>query len=113
MSGQTSTKTGVAPSNETTSAEEKKVKSGTKTASPSPTPHALRARVRASVPLAQVRQCFTPTYSASWASSSLTWGPMIYLLLEATESMAASMSFFKTRYCLDKSRKFTLIIIRN
>ncbi len=73
----TSTKMGVAPSRETTSAEEKKVKSGTNTASPGPMPQAFNARVRASVPLAQVRQCFTPTYWASSFSNCFTSGPMM------------------------------------
>ncbi len=50
----------------------KKVKSGTKTASPGPMSQTIRARVRASVPLAQVMQCFVPVYAARAVSSSLT-----------------------------------------
>ncbi len=61
VAGSTSTNTGMAPTKGTTSPLEKNVKSGTKTASPSPTPQARRASSRASVPLAQVRQWSTAT----------------------------------------------------
>ena len=44
-----------------TSAEAKKVKAGTKTASPGFTSQAFKANNRASVPLLQAMQCFTPT----------------------------------------------------
>lgn len=54
---------GVAPSIETTSAVAKKVKSGTKQASPAFKSHVFKANVNASVPFAQLIQCFTPTYS--------------------------------------------------
>ena len=77
VSSSISIKTGVAPSKETTSADAKKVKSGTNTASPAPMPQALRARVSASVPLAQDIQCLTPTYSAKEASNSFTALPII------------------------------------
>ncbi len=103
VSPSTSTKTGVAPSSEMTSAEEKKVKSGTNTASPAPMFHTFRARVSASVPLPHEMQCFTPTYSASPASSSFTGRPMIKALDAATSIMAASMSCFSTLYCFLKS----------
>ena len=65
VSSSTSTNMGVAPSKATTSADAKNVKSGTNTASPSLTSQAIKARVRASVPLAHDMQCFTPTYSAN------------------------------------------------
>ena len=39
---------------------------------------ARKAISRLSVPLATVMQCFTPTYSASAASSSVISGPMMY-----------------------------------
>ena len=61
VSASTSTNTGVAPSKETISAEAKKVKSGTNTASPGPMPHTFSANDKASVPLAQVTQWLTPT----------------------------------------------------
>ncbi len=61
VSSSTSTKTGVAPRKETTSEEAKKVKSGMKTASPALMSQAMRSIRRASVPLPQVMQCFTPT----------------------------------------------------
>ena len=53
--------TGVAPSRAGASPLAKKVKSGTNTASPGPTPHAMSASCKASVPLAHVTQCLTPT----------------------------------------------------
>ena len=96
VSRSTSTKTGVAPSSEITSAEEKKVKSGTNTASPAPMFHTFRARVSASVPLPHEMQYFTPTYSASSFSSSFTGLPIIKALDAATSTIAASMSHFNT-----------------
>ena len=52
-----------------------KVKAGTNTASPLPTPSAIRASSRASVPLAQLMQCLAPQNAASCRSSSPTSGP--------------------------------------
>ena len=103
VSRSTSTNTGVAPAWDTISPEEKNVKSGTNTASPSLIPQAIIAIVSASVPLAQVTQCFTPTYSASSFSKSFTCCPLIKLQFVATSTMAASMSFFNTWYCCFKS----------
>ncbi|MNU90301.1 hypothetical protein D3C71_801640 [compost metagenome] len=51
-------KTGSASNQGTTSAVAAKVKLGTKTASPRPTPQAISGRARASVPLAQPKACF-------------------------------------------------------
>ena len=51
----TSTKTGVAPNQATTSAVAAKVKAGTSTASPGPMPFAISASPSASVPLAQAQ----------------------------------------------------------
>ena len=71
-----------------TSAEAKKVKLGTNTASPGCTPKAFKASSRASVPLLQAMQCLAPTYSANAVSISLIFGP-ITKALEATTSMMA------------------------
>ena len=62
----TSTNTGTAPACETISPDEKNVKSGTNTASPSLIPQAIIAIVSASVPFPHVIQCLTPTYSSSF-----------------------------------------------
>jgi hypothetical protein len=59
--GSTSTNIGVAPTKDTTSAVAKKVKSGTKTASPLPIFHAVSTNDKASVPFAHEIQCLTPT----------------------------------------------------
>ena len=77
LSSSTSTNTGVAPSQATTSAVATKVNAGTKTASPGFRPQAISTSASASVPLAQLTQCFAPQNSASCASSSRTSGPMM------------------------------------
>ena len=61
-----------APNMAAGSVEEMKVMSGANTASPSPTPSAMKASWSASVPLAQVMQCLRPVKAASCASSSFT-----------------------------------------
>ena len=71
-----SMKTGVAPVQGTISAVAQKVKEGTKTASPAPTPHAFSGRTRASVPLPQPSACFAPPNAARACSNSRTGGPM-------------------------------------
>ena len=85
---------------------EKNVKSGTNTASPSPIPHALRARVIASVPFAQVMQCFTPTYSASSFSRLGTAGPEMKFAPTQTSLMLLSISSCNFLYCFCKSLNF-------
>ena len=84
----------MAPSEAGHSPLEKNVKSGTKTASPSPIPQTFKARVIASVPFAQVTQCFTPTYSANWFSNSFTSGPEIYRAEAQTDWTFLSISSF-------------------
>ena len=69
------------------------MKSGTNTASPGPTPQAMSISARASVPLPQVTQCFTPTYRASRSSSALTFAPPI----KPAEAMTSAAS----RYAAD------------
>ena len=112
VSSSTSTKTGVAPRIATTSPDEKNVKSGTNTASPSPIPQAISASSSASVPFPQVTQCFTPTYAASFSSSSETLLPPINLLLAITSSIWRSMSFLSAAYCFFKSLN-SIIFLRS
>ena len=76
--GSMSTKMGVAPSSAGSSAVAKKVKGGTKTASPGPMPQAMSGMSSASVPEAQVMQCRAPVKAHRAASSSATSGPMMY-----------------------------------
>ena len=78
VSRSTSTNTGVAPRKATTSPVAKKVKSGTKTASPFNTPGLQNQRHGLSA-VAQVTQCLTPTYSANRSSSSATSFPPMKL----------------------------------
>ena len=74
-----STKTGVAPRREIASAVAMNVNGVVKTASDGPTPSAINAIKRASVPLEQDIAYLAPTYSANFSSNSATSGPMIYL----------------------------------
>ena len=57
----------------------------------------------ASVPLAQVTACLTPTYSASCCSNSCTSGPIIYLPCSSTVRMRASILSCRCLYCACKS----------
>ncbi len=84
VASSTSTNIGVAPLKETISPVEKKVKSGTKTASPSFISQAIIRSVMASVPFAQVIQCLTPTYSANLCSRVFTPFPPIKFVLFKT-----------------------------
>ena len=68
----TFTNIGVAPTADTISPDEKKVKSGTYTASPGPIPQAINANCNASVPLAHDTHSATPTYSANSFSNCCT-----------------------------------------
>src|SRR5271157_586692 len=103
-----STNTGVAPRRAMTSAVVIKVKVVVKTASPGPTPSAIRGRRRASVPLEQARQYFVPAYAASDSSSSAISLP----LTNAVFSKMASSLFCKdgrmSWYCFFRSMKSIL-----
>lgn len=98
-----STNTGVAPTSEITSAVEMKVKGTVITSSPGPMPRAINAIWRESVPLETVRQCLTPTYSASCFSSSATCGPRMYCPSSRTSWMAAFISSLWSWYCFFRS----------
>jgi hypothetical protein len=77
VSGSTSTKIGVAPSQATTSAVAAKVKLGHKIASPGHTALAISTRASASVPLAQEITSDAPQNAARSLSIVLTSGPMM------------------------------------
>ena len=82
------------------------MKSGTKTASPEPTPSARIARVSAYVPFPHVTQWLTPTYEASSLSNSWTGAPLMNADDSNTPRTAASISSRSASYCLPKSLKF-------
>lgn len=86
----------------------KKVKSGTNTASPTPISHAIRASCKASVPLAQAMQCFTPTNSESRSSNCVTCGPLIKCVPNRTSCIDESMCSLCRKYCVFRSRNSTL-----
>ena len=69
VASSTSTKTGVAPVRATASPVAQKVKDGHSTASPGPTPFAIKIIKSASVPLEQVTTCLALEKAASAASS--------------------------------------------
>src|SRR5215210_1671114 len=78
VSGSTSAKTGVPPSQSTASAVAKKLKAGTMTSSPGSRPSARRERISASVPLATATHAGSSRSSAKAFSNSRTSGPRTY-----------------------------------
>ena len=54
------------------------VNDGTNTASPGPIPHAIKTKLRASVPFAQVSAYFAPVNSLKSDSKDFTSGPIMY-----------------------------------
>src|SRR5262245_7882990 len=95
----TSTNTGVAPTNATTSAVAQNVNDGQTTASPGPTPVARNASTRASVPLAQVTTWRAPQNAASSASKARTSGPRMNWQWLSTRATAASTAGPRRRRC--------------
>src|ERR1700730_3748465 len=105
VSSRTSTKTGVAWTSATTSAVAAKVNVGQNTASPAPTPFAIRPSRSASVPFAQVSACRTPQNSASRRSNSATSPPMMKFACSQTRKMASSIRAPNRRRCACRSTR--------
>ena len=76
VASSTSTNTGVAPTSATDSAVAENVNAGQNTASPFPTPSAIRMSTSASVPLETPIECFAPQKAERSRSSSRTSGPL-------------------------------------
>ena len=103
VSSRTSTNTGTASNQATTSAVAANVKDGTSTACPGLRPLTMRAKPNASVPLAQLSTCLAPQKAASSCSKTATSGPMMYLPWSTTRRMASSMRRPRRRRCAPKS----------
>ena len=87
-----STNTGLGADERDASAVLMKVKGTVTTSSPGPMPRARRAISSESVPEATLRQCRTPTYAASAASSSPISGPMMKRPWSRTRWIRSSIS---------------------
>jgi len=103
VSGSMSTKATRAPVMVTASEVAMKLLAGTATSSSGPTPRALRARYRASVPFPTPMQCFTPQNEANLSSKDLTYLPPTKAVSEMTLEMASSICGLMAWYCLFRS----------
>src|ERR1700741_1317495 len=98
-----SAKTGFAPRELTALPVATKVNGGRSTSSPAPTPHARKAKIRASVPEATPTPLATPQSLAISSSSAAPSRPRINCCDAITRSTAVRTSAPIAEYCADKS----------
>ena len=113
VSSLTSQKTGLPPSQDTASAVEIQVLQGITTSSLWLKFSALRASIRASVPLPQLIQYLLPIVFLKLVSKSETSFPRINADSSTTLFIAMSISGLSAKYCLPRSTNFTLCWVIN